>query len=587
MSLRNFHVLRIAGLLAISAGILPAADFVAPAEGPVAFRRDKIPLTAETLASLSKDLETLATAHDPATAVGRRGIAQMLALATALDPSNSSARELIAQFEKGTPPPKPDASEVGKGLTEIWQLLGWLESPEAGGQGRALAACLADIVVLADPKQAPEKPKERGAWAGWVPALSAYEKKVVAKVETKIPPAKTKVPEITLPSAHVTTMLWQKGGTEEAPKWVLGAAPIDMIVKKATDPEDPEQPADFSLTIRTAPSISGLPQIAASIKALLKKQHGTLPVGRAVVISSEQLQKSVLSNKRQSISAAVAVLASAGVTGREPDGTIIGLVDQSGAFTLPTNFWDQLVALGKGNGGRLVLPAAAADYLPSLLALEQPQFFLEHEVVLASNFQELLELSAKNPPDAVAKASAKFQEIREKGASQAVGQYVANPFIRRRLAELSSEAPNLYSARMLVIQGAGNRPTQLPRVVLAAELRRAIEPMAWISAQQITSSTLLDSATIDRIGQTFEACRVQVDRLDRYTQKDDRELFGRVKELIATLRPLERAARGRSDEFTGKDSLTPARTALLRAYAAVMEELSETPKEPAESGATP
>ena len=130
----------------------------------------------------------------------------------------------------------------------------------------------------------------------------------------------------------------------------------------------------------------------AMLLALLKKQYPTLPANVRVSISSPGLMAAVEPPRRQSISAAAAVLAGAAVSGSEPDATILGVVDESGAYKLSTGFWSQLQALGSGDGGRLILPAAAAEYLPSMLALERPELFLEYEVLLAADFPELAPL---------------------------------------------------------------------------------------------------------------------------------------------------------------------------------------------------
>jgi hypothetical protein len=566
------------------AGLLVAADFVAPSEGPVAFRRDKVPLDAEAMGNLSHQLQTLAAGLDTSSAADRRGAAQMLALATALDPSNTGARELIANFQNGTHLPNTDAAEIEKCQAKVWQYIGWLETPEAGEQGRALAACLSDVIVVSDPKhpraEAIRAAGEHGAWAGWVPTVSAYESKALTETESpasnggKVP---ARVPEITLINAEIRTPLWQKAAKEDSPKWVLAPAQLKMSAKKTTDAA--ADATGFSVVVRSAADGGSLPQLGNSIKALLKKQHGKLPAGWTVTITSEELQKSILSGKRQSISAAAAVLASAAVTGREPDATIIGIIDDKGAFTLPTGFCDQLDSLGRGNGGRLVLPAAAAEYLPSLLALEKPQFFLDYEVMLAADFKELLDLTSKTPDEAVGKATAKFQEIRSKAGSQAVGQYVANTFVRRRLAELAQEAPYHYSARMLAIQGAGNRPTQVIRAVLVSELRRAIAPMAWIVSPIDPFANSVESSKVEQLTQTFETCRTQVDHLDRYVAKEDRDLFIHVRDMVAGIRPLERAARARGEEYLVKSSVSTARTGLVRAYEAVVAELVDAPGE--------
>ncbi|MEO8614025.1 MAG: hypothetical protein ABI600_02705 [Luteolibacter sp.] len=586
MILSKIHVLRFAACLVGIGNLHAAADFVAPAEGPVAFRRDKVPLDANTMANLSKQLEVLAASLDRGTAENRRGVAQMLALATALDPSNSSARGLIASFQKGSPQAKSTPDQIAKAQARVWQLIGWLETPEAGNQGKALAACLVDVMVISDPKNpqadALHDAGERGAWAGWIPDRSAYEPKVLA--QTREAPPKDAEPVVKssgvkLTKARVRTVLWRNIGGDKAANWVLAAAPLSMSAEEI--PREDAGPPDFLLTILTSPDGRNLEQLAGSLQSLLQKQYGKLPSGWGVTIDSKELQQSSLSGKRQSISAAAAVLASAAITGIEPDATIIGLVDGNGAFKLPVNFWDQLNALGKGNGERLILPAAAAEYLPALLAFENARFFLDHEVVLAANFQELLDLSAKVSKESITKISARFQEIRSKAGTQPVNQYVDNPFIRRRLADLSQEAPYHYSAKMLAIQGAGNRPTLIPRTILIPELRNAVAPIAWILTDDGVSNLNLKPHTIALLTQTYESCRTQVERLARYVQKDDREIFDHVKALVAAIQSMERAARARGADYLVEGALATARDVVIEAYGKVEIELGDGSNTPA------
>lgn len=568
----KFHGL---GLLLLAGASLAAGDFVPPAEGPVAFRRDRIPLDAETMGGLSRQLVTLAEGLDRATAADRRGAAQMLALAAALDPGNARAREMMVDFQKESRPPAVDPGLLAASRAGVWECLGWLETKEAGEQGQALAACLADVAAISDPQHpragALRSAGERGAWKGWIPGPAAYETKPpVATVE---PPAEEAAPAksgILLAKAGVLTPLWKRSARTAAGLWTLATAPLEMSARTISAEDGEPQP--FSLVVGNQSNNSVLAPLVPPLLKLLEKEHGSLPAGGRVTIFSPALGESLLSRKVQSISGAAAVLASSAITGREPEATIIGLIDESGAFKLPGGFWNQLRSLGPGNGGRLVLPAdAATGYLPSLLALERPQVFFEYEVVLASNFKELLELSAKTPDGTFAKVSAQFREIRERGATQPLGQYVANPFIRRRLAEIVQEAPYHASARMLAVQGAGNRPIFVSRPVLASELRRAIEPMEWLA---IRPAGTIEDSDIAQIGATYETCHSQVDRLLRYAEKSDRAWLERVQDLVTTIRVLDRAAKGRGDSYEVMDEVATAHTAFLRAYVAVAGDLA-------------
>lgn len=565
---------------------LLAGEFAPPAEGPVAFRRDQIPLDEDAMAGLSKQLESLARDFDPATARERRGAAQMLALALALDPANTMARELVAQYQKKRHPSAADAKQLAKLRSRISPVLAWLETPEAGRHGQALAACLKDVLAIADP-QHPEA-DEKGAWAGWIPDLAAYETKSVAKKDDPkpllpegTPPAKKDIP---LGTAEVQTLLWQNAGSGESARWALALAPLRMAATQMAD-DGEGNPHPFTLEIDPGQNGGIFAQTNAMLLKLLANSHTPLPPGYRVSITSTELEQSIRSRKLQTLSAAAAVLASSAVTGREPAAIILGQIDESGTYKLPTGFWDQLQALGKGSGQRLVLPADAAAYLPALLALEKPGFFLEYEVMLAADFQQLLERSYKLPDEALAKTTAKFHEVRQRADAQDVRQYISNRFVRQRLTDILQEAPFHESARMLLIQAAGKRPTLVARPVLAAELRRAIDPMDWVvrpaastpsddgTPPQITLGYEFTTADIAKLAVTIDHCHSRVEELDHHAEKSDRELLEQTRKVINALRTLERTTRLRGDYFTAQKSVRAAYSDLTSMHKELSEKL--------------
>lgn len=565
------HSLWIAAVLAGVGFPAFAAEFVPPAEGPVAFRRDKVPLDADAMATLSRQLELLARGLNAGTPADFRGAAQMLALALALDPANARARELVAAYQKGGHKPEGDAERLEKSRARIWQYIAWLETPEAGSQGQALAACLKDVIIISDPKNpkaaALHEAGEKGAWAGWVPAISAYETKAVASVDDPQDPAPEVKPEpaseILLEQAQVSTLLWQMVGKGDSASWVLAPGPLQMTAKKvAQDNGDgggnPLDGESFTVTVGSGEHGGSLAQIGHSIKNLLKNHHGKLPRGVRVSITSKELERSLESKKRQSISAAAAVLASSAISGREPGAIILGQVDETGAFRLSTSFWDQLRALGKGSGQRLIVPAESASYLPSMLALEKPSFFMDYEVMLAADFTQLLELSGKTPQGPLAAAISEFGKIRERLGNQDVRQYIANTFVKQRLMAVLQDAPSHFSSKMLLVQAAGSRPTLLPRPVLAAEIRRALEPMAWILSLQDYDS--LKSADLPKFGETYELCRTRVDALERYAEKNDRPLIEKAREVVIGVRNIDRATRTRGEDYVVTQAIQKARS---------------------------
>jgi hypothetical protein len=543
---QKFHVVRVATLLTAAAGTL-LADFVAPAEGPVPFRRDRIPLDGATMAQVSGQLVTLARGVEGESAASRRSAAQMLALATALDPGNTAARALTEELtasggRSDAPPVSVDQED------RLWQILEWLESPEAGSSAQALAACLSDALRASSSHSG--APAERGAWTGWVPAISAYEEKIPSELPEEPLVEEAKATPVLLAKAEVTTLLWRNLGNETTEKWLWVPSPLQMTAE--TMEVDNGERGRFSIVIGTDEEERSLRNIIPTIQDVLNRQHGTLPHPVRITIGSEALQSAMRSKKRPAVSAAAAVLASSALSGQEPEATIIGTLDPSGAFKLPTDFWNQLQALQeRGRGGRLVLPAAAAEYLPSILALEQPLFFLKYEVLLASNFQELLAHSAKIPARDLADTTNKFQELQSKLGNQPIGPYVANPAVRRRLAEIVREAPDHVSAQMLAIQAAGNRPSWVVRPVMIAEIRRVLEPLEWLVERETEPFTAKE---LERLGNTLETCRVGFDRLSRYCAKEDRVLLNEAQTLMTALRTLDRSLRTRNVDIWNFDA---------------------------------
>ena len=609
MIAKAMHFFRLAGLAGGIGLSSVTAQFVPPAEGPVPFRRDRIPLDADAMAGLSKQLEILARGLDGQSPEDRRGAAQMLALAMALDPGNERVRQLIAAYQAGTHSADAASDQLERARARVWQSIGWLETADAGPEAQALAACLKDVIILSDPKHpkaaALRDAGEKGRWAGWIAAQDAFkpgkpDAEMADSANTTDPfetadepdPSDTTPPEndnpvgtIRLTQAKVTTLLWQKSGTADSAKWTLAPLPLAMSASRppastvpadtpegsAGEGQDPAALERFSVHVGGASASGAFELTNRMLESLLKNRHGSLPRGGQISIGSREFQKSWESNKKQSITAAAAVLADSAITGTEPDAIVLGQVDETGAFKLPSGFWDQLQSLGKGSGKRLVLPAEATALIPSILALEKPEFFIEYEVLLAENFSQLAAFAAKDPQGDLASPLGKFREIREKAGTMDVRQYIANSFVRQRLAAVLQEAPSHVSAKMLLIQAAGNRPTLVARSVLAAELRRAILPVQWLFQ---TQDHQFVGSELEKVSSTYESSRSKVDALLRYAEKNDRSLVENTQEMVIAIRSIDRASRARGEDYNVRIGISNALKNFKKLYVKVATQLA-------------
>ncbi len=544
---------------------LIAAEFAPPAEGPVPFRRDQIPLDAAEMGELSKNLEVLARGLPKETPASYRGAAQMLALAMAVDPGNTSARELVALYQKDQLRTDENQDRIQRSRSAVEPLVPWLESGDAGRHGKALAACLKDVLAISS-ADAPALAEinSLGAWEGWIPDLSAYEDKQPAEPEPSGPAPETPPPskgDIVLSQAQIQTVLWKNLGTAAAPSWVMAPAPLQMSVHKMGLVENRRGEmvkAPFSIRIGAYEDEPSLNRLGNMTVNLLRRQHDSLPAEYQIQISSKELEHSLSSGRRHSLSAAAALLANAALTGTEPDAIVLGQIDETGLFKVSSDFWRQLRGLGKGTGQRLVLPTESATFLPSMLAFENPAFFVEYEVLLASNLEQLADLTAKTPSKALADQSAKFAKIRETAGTQDIRQHIINRFVRQRLAEIAKDAPYHYSAQMLLVQATGKRPTTVIRPVLLSELTTCLEPLQWIAdvSWEVATSKIdkddspvgipFREADVGRFGTIYEQCRKRLDELERLAGKEDAQLMEHARKIAVSLRALDRTLRTRN-----------------------------------------
>lgn len=532
-------------MLLFFSGILPmAADFVPPAEGPLPFRRDKLPLDADTLSALSRQLAGMAAAA-PAKEPGElRTLAQMTALALALDPGNRAAKELIASMRNGNGP----ATAAGAAAPHrAWQMLAWLEMPEAGADGQALAACLGDVLARADAGHPKAKARlaagEQGAWKDWVAAEADFapaeepeepEAETIAPTEEMAAEEKPEDPVKTLAlrDLELTMPIWHFD--RQSQKMILGNVAVQMHarIRGKEDHEDGQGGPTFrvageDLTQRLSPSLR-------QVESALASRHGTLPKGLRFTLNFDKAGYPVARNG-QALSGTAALLAEGALSGAIPSASALAVVDKDGKLALPPRFWQTLRALSAlPGGGRLILPDQAAEYLTALVVLDDAAFFMKNEVLLAGSVDEMWNLATAKPEAEVADGLKRFDEIRKVGQEKPLGTFVAHPATQQRLRELVALMPEHASARLLALQGSGSRPRFLQRSILAREIRSALEPVGYLTERNPNG---LDPARLETLR---EASREKLERLAGYIDIRDRDLHKAALDTTDSLRTLIR-----------------------------------------------
>ncbi len=518
------------------------AEFVAPAEGPVPFRRDKLPVDVDTMTALSRQVLTLTGAPLPEGAEGWRALAQMTALALALDPANRQARELITTLQAGGTPEKFGNKEREQALSRAWQVAGWLEMPEAGPDGQALAACLGDVLVLADPAHPKAEIRreegEQGAWKDWIAPASAFQPKKVPE------PDKTDEPMEDKPAGSKEPAL--KEFTVAAPAWIKDARLEKNVfmmlpVHLSVGPGGEGSPVSINLSAWEASQ----PLSAASkeVEALLGRRHPGLTPTRGN-FTWEREKEFLHEWNGASLSGTCALMMEGGITGKVPEARAFAVVGKGGKLELPPRFWPSLRALSEERTGvRLILPAAAADYLTGLLVLDDAAFFMKNEVLLAETADELCDLGSASPKAEIQDAYTRFAEIKKVGNGKPIGTFLAHPSTQARLNQLAASMPQHASAKLLALQGSGSRPRFLQRAVLAQEIREALQPIGPVG------ETSTDKLVSNRLDDIHEQCRAKLDKMGGFIDIRDRDLHKAAVAAADSMRTLARMMDKKDDDY--------------------------------------
>ena len=521
-------------LLSPPVGVL-AATFVAPNENAALFPRDQIPLDTDTMRELSGHLTELARREHKNDPAQLRATAQILAIAARLDPTNRAARE-IAKALANEQPVDPPEGDLNHPLRQAWGIADWLVSPEAGEAGNLLGNQTIDALAVINPRSPLaklHKPKnEAERWGKVVPQLAAYQRGASnhAHPAPKAVPAPIIRPPILLHQAAVQTPLFLY---DAELRRHLRIARVTMKIV----PEEELESLNFSLN----PNVDS-PFVEASqfhLRSLLQKRWPHLPIEKTAQLSLNQ--ESYASKNEQAISGAAALLLHAALTGKElrPDVVIVGTLTAEGALTRPRQSWNYLRALRVAEGGRLLVPSSFQSELNAILALEDPGFFLRWEVLLVDSVATALELaSAQGDPEALAGTAATFQNLRNIGRRDDVGQLCVNARVREHLSEILTAVPFHYSAKMLLTQGdALERPTRVERPVAARILRSAIDPLVGIA------NNPLEEANARRLLSAGEASRAEIERFTKIIAPSDSDLIREANELAQLVETIGRGMR--------------------------------------------
>lgn len=537
---RGLPPLLVLCLLALAKG-----EFVPPDPAPSLFHRDELPIDADTMRSLSAQLVLLTADAKQGDPRQLRAAAQLLAVAGRLDPANTRVRTLQQQLVREDTPPTPEQGQLRGARSETWKTVAWLQHQEAGGQGQLLGALLLDALHILDPQNplaAQHDPAgEEARWQGVVAPLRSFS----SAPETPQPeptgrPAPTPEPpaeQPVLPRPKASTIKLREGSLR-APFFVhdLNGRLSTQIIPLALSVQDDENADSLSFVLSPSFPSPALGVAQERVRSALLSLWPDLPKQQLAILSTNRQRYGAQNGI--AISGPAALLLHSALAGKplRDDLLLLAEVEADASLKRPGASWDYIAALRKGPGGRLLVSPDLEEQFKALIVLEDPDFFLKYEVLVVSSLETALNFgSPGSDPPGLLSASTTFADLRAAANGRDVGQLAALDSVRSRLSSIRATAPYHLSAKMLLLQGAGaKRPTHLDRPLLALEIDRALAPTAWIHAADIRS---LDA---DRIFDSWETCRKRLDRVEKFTDPNDRVLFKQARNLADELRTLAR-----------------------------------------------
>lgn len=527
------------------------ARFIEPSDQPP-FRRDQLPIDAESMTQLADDLTILCSTLSSDRAEQRRHAAQFLAICRAIDPANRIASSLLEKYQEGQTPHGPGSVILNETKSRVWNTYSWLASDEAGKHGNTLALCLGDTLAKLDrehPSAASFK-NERAPWTNWVAPLDEFSELDEPQI-ADVPDSPTEDPTpqeqpdengivgFKRNSAVVHSPFWMY--IEENRSYVLKLTPVSLATWTDSEYEGfryhlKNFDVDRIRPILKAINISTVPRF--------EKQFSGLPRGGVVDLSLPEKDVYSIRRNGEALSAAAAVLAAASLSGDEPTGIVIGIVREDGTLALPNNSWDLIRSLTSAPPSRIVLPMDATDLLTGLLVMDDLAFFMKHDIFLAKDLDELIAFSKKTTDATTTESLTNFTAIREK-ATSTIGPFVNNPAVRTRLETIAAASPRYASAQYLLIQARGNRPSQFSEKALAHQLRAALAPFDDMMRYDNEDDRHRINSTL--VQSVHDSSRAVLDPLDRMVASKDRPLYNEVLTLSNSARTLARAIKKVSD----------------------------------------
>ncbi|SHI49500.1 hypothetical protein SAMN02745181_0252 [Rubritalea squalenifaciens DSM 18772] len=559
--------------LGLSAMPLLAVTYHEPSDDLVMIRTDRLPIDADTMKWLSHQLVIIAERESPGTAVDMRTNAQLIALAQILDNENREAKRFNDLLKRGQSYDTTSTDQVTKATSRVWSLVNFLANKEAGDEANLLADCIKDTMLVIDPKHPSlsdfrisdkrwegkvaqlEKFKDRGRQIADTPRVTdePIDPPVIAKNDDEEMPKKPQQDDLTedKPSKWHTLTGTFISPVQEYLRVDDKHRYRDEITSVSVEIQPGKADKEKNLQFECQPSLQHdgkLGKLEYEIKKKLSNEWKDLPNAKIKL-----KLKNSLSNRDQKylVSNLLVFLDSSLADNKYSSKTLtLTNVDDNGDFSRGYSFWHtmRLVAATE-EGRRILVPQHAEDDLRQLIALEKPEFFVKNEIIVVNSLKEARSYSGKLTDPKIKEACELYAEFQEVAESRSIGALTANKHVRERLEKILALMPNHISAKMLLLQGSGQRPIKLESKFLAYELDDITSDIVPIirEAAKFGAKYSDHSDKIDVVASKMEK---ELEVIKNYVDSADDAMYETAEDLVSNLKILSRAvSRNRNKDY--------------------------------------
>ncbi len=559
-------------------GSTHAASYIEPDHTTELFQLEEIPLPQHRSQQLGKSLAIIAQRKHDASPANQLASARLLMLAMQLDPKNKRPYEISKALSAGKAPPATPQHLITQCLKEAKETQSLLSQPRAGAQANQLARLIKDACKTMQPKT--NEAEDTADWKDILPSIAAYRATEEVPAPKQVSPATKPTPHTQVKKPTLASPKKPDLSQKAKSQFHLTTQSILLPINIKNEDSDLIAVFDDEATAKEDPIVVQLARISLSLRPSDSKKNNTpfiklaytntqdpemnsklikiLTNKYSIVPSSQGLVKFTNGsfNRKQSFSltAPLALMLNASLANRplRDDLCILADIDDKGKVVEPENFWNSLGNLRNSpDGGRLIVSTQSLEIMKQLLVFKEPHFFTRWEVFSVSNIEEALEAAVIKSNEKFQQAGDIFSAIQKLGMNKNVAQLAADHAIRGKLEETLALNPLHLSAKTLLLQGSGNRPTNLNKTTF----RLVLQPLAEDLNSALENQSGKDK--IQSLKNSHDELRAKLDKLEPIVDRDDQELFKDAIDLTSDLDKLaslkERIAkRGNNDAIKQK-----------------------------------